>query len=132
MLDISNPETWPVLTTEKLGIKKSVSAFLENLYERYIPVQDGQNANHVQELAQVDPNLLGISLIITKGGIYNASDTQVPFVIQSIAKPLVYGMVLEDWGWEYVLNKLGLNLQENLLMTLSILRKFKSVNIIQW
>ncbi|WP_420822985.1 glutaminase [cyanobacterium endosymbiont of Rhopalodia gibberula] len=43
----------------------------------------------------------------TKRRIYGAGDTEVLFVIQSITKPLVYGMVLEDWGWEYVLNKIG-------------------------
>ncbi|WP_267383676.1 glutaminase [Cyanobacterium sp. uoEpiScrs1] len=114
MLDISNPENYRVLATEKLGIKRSVSAFLYNVYEHYLSVQDGQNANHIQELAQVDPNLLGISLITTKGEICNAGDTQVPLVIQSIVKPLVYGMVLEDWGWEYVLNKIGVEPTEEL------------------
>lgn len=107
MLDISNPEAWPISATEKPGVKGSVSAFLKDLYDRYLPVKDGQNANHIRELAQVDPNLLGISIVTTKGQIYGAGDTEVPFVIQSIAKPLVYGMVLEDWGWEYVLNKIG-------------------------
>ncbi|WP_232014471.1 hypothetical protein [cyanobacterium endosymbiont of Rhopalodia gibberula] len=45
MLDISNPETWPISATEKLGVKRSGSAFLKSLYDRYLLVKDRQNPN---------------------------------------------------------------------------------------
>ncbi len=107
MVDISKPETWPIAATDQPGVKESVSAFLKDLYDRYLPIKDGKNADHIQELAQVDPDLLGISIVTTKGRIYSSGDTGVPFAIQSIAKPLVYGMILEDWGWESVFHKIG-------------------------
>lgn len=35
------------------------------------------------------------------------TDSDQPFTIQSISKPFVYGLVLDDRGTEYVLSKVG-------------------------
>ena len=91
MLDINNPRILLDSATERLGVKGLVSALIKNLYDRYLPVKDGQNANCIREFIQVDLNLLGISIVTTKGKICGAGgDTEVFFVIQSIAKQLVY------------------------------------------
>ncbi|MEM8779255.1 MAG: glutaminase A, partial [Cyanobacteria bacterium P01_G01_bin.49] len=107
MVDINNPENWPTFIAENQAFSESFSAFLKDLYNRYLPLKTGQNASYVPELAQVNPDLLGISIVTTNGRTYSVGDTSMLFTIQSISKPLVYGMVLEDWGWDYVLDKIG-------------------------
>ncbi|ACB52225.1 glutaminase [Crocosphaera subtropica ATCC 51142] len=107
MTSPSNSKTWSHLSPDDPFFSESCSAFLEDLYQRYFLLKEGQNADYIPELAKVNPDLLAITIVTTQGKIYSIGDTSDLFTIQSIAKPLVYGMVLEDWGWEYVLNKIG-------------------------
>jgi glutaminase len=39
--------------------------------------------------------------------VYEVGDTRQPYTIQSISKPLVYGLALKDRGREAVLNTIG-------------------------
>ena len=47
------------------------------------------------ELASADPDLFGICLATVDGALYEAGDTRAPFTIQSMSKPLTYGLALE-------------------------------------
>jgi glutaminase len=47
-------------------------------------------------------------VVTLDGHEYSAGDSRVPFTIQSISKPFVYGLALEDYGEEYVLERVGL------------------------
>ncbi|WP_107667352.1 glutaminase A [Cyanothece sp. BG0011] len=98
---------WSDLSPDNPLFGEACSTFLEELYQRYLLVTEGENADYIRELAQVNPDLLGIAIVTTQGKIYSVGDASQLFTIQSIAKPLVYGMVLEDWGWESVLEKIG-------------------------
>ena len=42
-----------------------------------------------------------------EGHEYSVGDADVPFTIQSISKPFVYGLALEDNGEEFVLSQVG-------------------------
>ncbi|MGB5593777.1 MAG: glutaminase A [Crocosphaera sp.] len=107
MIDISNSDNWPAFAPEEQGFQELLTAFLQDLHHRFLCIKEGQNANYIPELAAVDPNLLAISIVTTKGRRYSIGDTSKLLTIQSISKPFVYGMVLEDWGEKYVLNKIG-------------------------
>lgn len=107
MVNKNTPDNWLTSADENLAFHQSLPAFLKELYDHYLPLKEGQNANYIPELAQVNPDLLAISIVTTQGRIYNIGDSSTLFTIQSISKPFVYGMVLEDWGWDYVLNKIG-------------------------
>jgi glutaminase A len=67
----------------------------------------GQVATYIPELAKADPGLFGIALAFADGEIYQVGDALHPFTIQSISKPLVYGLALEDHGVAHVLSKVG-------------------------
>lgn len=43
----------------------------------------------------------------TDGHVYEVGDSQQTFTIQSISKPFVYGLALEDHGQDAVLDKIG-------------------------
>ena len=89
------------------AIAKPLSAFLKDLHRRYQPLKDGTVADYIPELAQANPDLFGISVVTTDGQSDSVGDTSTLFTIQSISKPFVYGLALEDGGLEYVLEKIG-------------------------
>ena len=100
-------EEWSILAPEEIGSQDFFTDLLEDLYQRFLEVKEGENATYIPELAKADPDLFGISIMTTEGRIYSIGDTSELFTIQSISKPLVYGMVLEELGEEYVINKIG-------------------------
>lgn len=60
----------------------------------------GEVANYIPELAKVDPNYFGASLLTKEGKKYSCGDAQVPFSIQSIAKVLSLSLVFSEIGDE--------------------------------
>jgi len=87
--------------------RSPVHACLESLHARFAGLAGGQVATYIPELAKVDPNLFGIVIATVDGCVYEVGDTRVPFTIQSISKPLVYGVALEDRGAERVHRAVG-------------------------
>src|SRR5436190_3055241 len=81
--------------------------YLEQLHRKFALVQEGTVATYIPELAKANPNHFGIALVTTTGSVYEVGDSEVPFTIQSISKPFVYGMALEDHGVNQVLSKIG-------------------------
>ena len=79
--------------------------YLKNILVEVSEINSGEVASYIPELSKVDPNLFGISVVTVDGHVYQVGDTQHPFTIQSISKPFVYGLALEDNGVAKVLNK---------------------------
>jgi len=88
-------------------IASPIQAYLERLHTGYAGLRDGEVARYIPELAKADPEWFGISLTTTDGKVYETGDTRQPFTIQSISKPFVYGLALEDVGREAVLKRIG-------------------------
>jgi glutaminase len=84
-----------------------VRRYLERVHEDLAPVDDGLVASYIPELTKADPAWFGIAVATTDGAVYEVGDTRIPFTIQSISKPLVYGLALMDHGKETVLRKIG-------------------------
>lgn len=81
--------------------------YLQELHAEYASLADGEVATYIPELAKANPDWFGICLVTTNGSVYEAGDSQQPFTIQSISKPFVYGIALEDNGRSAVLQKVG-------------------------
>ncbi|HEY2826704.1 MAG TPA: glutaminase A [Pirellulales bacterium] len=94
-----------------LGKMKSAAAplrdVLRDLHARLAPINDGKVADYIPELAKADPSWFGISIITADGQVFDIGDCKQLFTIQSISKPFVYGLALEDHGVEHVLKKVG-------------------------
>ena len=71
-------------------------------------VKDGDVATYIPGLAKANPNWFGICLVTATGAVYEVGDSRQPFTIQSISKPFVYGLALEDNGRTEVLKKVGM------------------------
>lgn len=84
-----------------------IEDYLENLHSKYAQLQAGNVASYIPELATANPDWFGICVATTDGQVYEVGDTRQPFTIQSISKPFVYGLALEDRGREAVLKAIG-------------------------
>ena len=84
-----------------------IQSFLESLYQQHRDRDEGHIASYIPELAKADPHSFAISVVTTDGQIFQVGDVEQPFTIQSISKVFVYGMALEDWGRDRLLQKVG-------------------------
>ena len=100
----------PSASVQDIGDATDVSAvagYLAGLYERHLATDEGAVATYIPELSGVDPSLFGICLATVDGSVYEAGDARVPFTIQSMSKPLTYGLALERLGREAVRRRIG-------------------------
>ena len=84
-----------------------IQDFLEELHRKCAALDDGEVATYIPELAKANPANFGICLVTANGAVYEVGDTRQEFTIQSISKPFVYGLALEDNGREATLEKVG-------------------------
>jgi len=89
------------------GVRSPIHTYVEALHARHAGNQDGQVATYIPELAKANPEWFGICIATTDGRVYEVGDARQPFTIQSISKPLTYGLALEDRGRDAVLRKIG-------------------------
>jgi glutaminase len=80
---------------------------LKELHREYAPDASGEVATYIPDLASADPHWFGISLVTTGGLTFEVGDSDRLFSIQSISKPFVFGLALEDHGREGVLQRVG-------------------------
>jgi glutaminase len=80
---------------------------LNELHQKYKGLTDGKVADYIPELATARPEWFGISVVTAGGQSFEVGDTRQSFSIQSISKPFVFGLALEDHGREEVLRHVG-------------------------
>ena len=84
-----------------------VQGYLALLHARLSDVHSGRVATYIPELAKADPAWFGIVVATVDGHVYEVGTTRQQFTIQSISKPLAYGVALEDRGAARVLEAVG-------------------------
>lgn len=80
---------------------------LDSLYLEFKGLNEGKVADYIPELAKADPNFFGLAVVTVDGQVFTAGDWDESFTIQSVSKPFIYGMALEDYGRETVLRRVG-------------------------
>jgi glutaminase len=76
-------------------------------HECVVAAADGVLADYIPELSRADPELFGLVLESHDGDAYSAGDATVEFTIQSISKPFVLALAVEDLGLDAVLARVG-------------------------
>jgi len=89
------------------SVASPIQAYLERLHEQFAGLTTGQVASYIPELAKADPAAFGIVIATVDGHVYEVGATRQGFTIQSISKPLVYGVALEDRGEPRVRQAIG-------------------------
>ena len=84
-----------------------ILAYLEDLRAGLRDLSDGEVADYIPELSRANPDHFGICIATRDGFLYEVGDSAVPFTIQSVSKPLTYGLALEQNGEAAVLAKIG-------------------------
>jgi glutaminase len=84
-----------------------ITDYLSGLLERFAALEHGTVATYIPELARADPTDFGICLVTLDGALYEVGDTRVDFTIQSMSKPLTYGLALERLGQKAVRARVG-------------------------
>jgi glutaminase len=93
--------------TNEPDLTSPIQDFLAELHRKCATDNDGDVATYIPELAKADPDWFGICIVTANGSVYEIGDTQQEFTIQSISKPFVYGLALEDNGREATLERVG-------------------------
>jgi glutaminase len=84
-----------------------IQDYLRELHGRYAGLRDGEVATYIPELAKANSDWFGICVVTTEGHVYEVGDSRQHFTIQSISKPFVYGLALEDNTRAEVMKKIS-------------------------
>ena len=80
---------------------------LQDLLEELRSLDAGDVATYIPELGRADPDWFGISVVTSDGHVFEVGESRQEFTIQSISKPFVFGMALEERGREAVMGHVG-------------------------
>lgn len=92
---------------EKTITHAQVKTAVEESYSECKDIKGGKNADYIPFLANIDPNLFGLSVTLPDGTVFNAGDTDYKFGIESVSKVLTAILVLKQYGAEAVLKQIG-------------------------
>src|ERR1044071_5208819 len=95
------------MSQESAATSSPIQDYLQELHARHAGLRDGQVATYIPELAKANPDWFGICIVTTEGHVYEVGDSRQEFTIQSISKPFVYGLALEDNTRAEVLKKIS-------------------------
>ncbi|KAM4796028.1 glutaminase liver isoform, mitochondrial [Rhinophrynus dorsalis] len=101
---------------------------VNRLYENARPLQNGEVANYIPQLAKFSPERWGVSLCTVDGQRHSIGDTSVPFCLQSCVKPLKYAIAVNDLGTNYVHEHMGKEPSGNRFNKLSLNHQDKPYN----
>lgn len=108
-MDQDNPNVVQRAFSGKLAVPdwpRFISEIIQ-IFERVRENKQGANADYIPQLAEVDPELLGISICTVDGQQFHAGDFDFDFTIQSCSKVFTYCMACEDCGVENVHRHVG-------------------------
>lgn len=84
-----------------------VTDAIQDLLDQVRPNRDGELADYIPQLLEVDPEGLALSVVTPTGHIYSAGDDHREFTMQSASKPFVYALALAEHGHELVHERVG-------------------------
>ncbi len=84
-----------------------VPEYLNRILDLVRDEDDGAVADYIEDLKNADPDKLGLAVCTTTGHLYAVGDADYEFSIQSISKPFVYALALEELGAEEVHSSVG-------------------------
>ena len=94
--------------------------YLGAVLDACAPAREGALADYIPELAAVDPDRFGLAVSTIDGEVYSVGDDRTSFTIQSISKPFVYALAIEDSGIEEVMRRISVEPSGNAFNELSL------------
>lgn len=110
------------------GMKTPIPFYLEKILNSVRDEDGGEVADYIPELAEANPDQLGVALCSVTGHLYSAGDAENRFTIQSISKPFVYALALQELGLNEVREVVGLEPSGQAFNELSLAKDHRPVN----
>lgn len=88
-------------------MRNPVPDYLHEILDSLRDDRAGAVADYIPQLADADPDVLGVAVTTPTGRTYSAGDDRVEFSIQSISKPFAYAAALIDRGADAVDTTVG-------------------------
>lgn len=85
----------------------SFTTDLRDIFDKTRPLDTGNVASYIPQLARVSPKHWGAAVCTVDGERWAAGDAEVDFTAQSCMKPINYGIALEECGEEAVHQVVG-------------------------
>lgn len=111
-----------------IDIRSPFRETLHRLTEECRGITDGENAAYIPSLANVNPDLWATAVMSPEGDLYAFGDIDHEFTIQSISKPLVYGLAIEELGLDAVLERVGVEPSGDAFNEISVDQSGRPVN----
>lgn len=90
------------------GITSPFRSYLSDLHEQVLNTQDGKITNYTPQLIPIESDYVGINVITSEGEEFEVGETNQLFTLQNLVNLLVYGVALEDYGRDYVTNRIAI------------------------
>lgn len=84
-----------------------IETYLARLHATIAADRSGEVATYIPELGRADPDAFGIAIATVDGQVYSTGDAVLPFTIQSVSKPFMYGYALREHSRDTVLSQVG-------------------------
>jgi glutaminase len=94
-------------TVAQAQTPEEFQAVVDKAYAKYLPLQEGANADYIPILTETPSDLFGVVIVTRDGKVYSAGDVDYVFSIQSVSKPFTAGLVMTQQGTEAVREKIG-------------------------
>lgn len=92
---------------KKTLTKSQIKDAVMQTYAECKDIKGGLNAHYIPYLANVNPDLFGISLTLLDGTVISVGDTDYKFGVESVSKVLTAILILKQYGAEEVLKQIG-------------------------
>jgi glutaminase len=97
------------VSTGHLPDNADVDRLVADAYARVASVTDGVVSQTYPALARVPADLFGICVVGVAGAVHAVGDSDHPFSLMSVAKPLVLALMIEEHGFARVRELVGVN-----------------------
>jgi glutaminase len=77
---------------------EAFSQKLQYLFETVDSIHDGETAQYIPTLRDADPDQYGLAFTSVQGQFFETGDSRSPFSIQSVSKPIMMALALEQLG----------------------------------
>jgi glutaminase len=99
------------------SIETAISPFytyLNNLHQKYQLLVEGTIADDFLELNFSNSHCFGLCATRVENQVFEVGDSQHLFPLSSLSRVFLYGLALEDWGREFVTQKVGLEVGQDI------------------
>jgi len=109
--------------------KANIEKVLIDAYNKFKDLKEGANADYIKELATVDPNIFGISIVTTDGQVYTAGDVKSMVSIQSVSKAFTMAKIIEEQGHQVIQDKIGVDATGEVFNSITAVERMRGKEI---